>query len=147
MTAEMSSTVPSPNMAIGIRPMRPATEKRHAPGVRKISAYGRSGRGSLRSPAAAPTVLTISKHPQRFPDLAGPLAGAAATRLPWLDGGMPAYDAFLLVSFGGPEGPDDVMPFLANVTRGRNIPPERLAGRGRALPGRRRGEPDQPAVP
>ena len=40
---------------------------------------------------------------------------------------MPPYDAFLLVSFGGPEGPDDVMPFLANVTRGRNIPPERLA--------------------
>ena len=41
---------------------------------------------------------------------------------------MPAYDAFLLVSFGGPEGPGDVMPFLANVTRGRNVPPERLAG-------------------
>jgi protoporphyrin/coproporphyrin ferrochelatase len=41
---------------------------------------------------------------------------------------MPAYDAFLLVSFGGPEGPDDVMPFLHNVTRGRNIPAERLAG-------------------
>jgi ferrochelatase len=40
---------------------------------------------------------------------------------------MPAYDAFLLVSFGGPEGPDDVMPFLRNVTRGRGIPPERLA--------------------
>jgi ferrochelatase len=36
------------------------------------------------------------------------------------------YDAFLLVSFGGPEGPDDVMPFLENVTRGRGIPPERL---------------------
>jgi ferrochelatase len=42
--------------------------------------------------------------------------------------GMPAYDAFLLVSFGGPEGPDDVMPFLENVTRGRGVPPERLAG-------------------
>jgi ferrochelatase len=41
---------------------------------------------------------------------------------------MPTYDAFLLVSFGGPEGPDDVMPFLENVTRGRGIPPERLAG-------------------
>jgi ferrochelatase len=40
---------------------------------------------------------------------------------------MPAYDAFLLVSFGGPEGPDDVMPFLANVTRGRGVPPGRLA--------------------
>ena len=39
---------------------------------------------------------------------------------------MPAYDAFLLVSFGGPEGPGEVMPFLENVTRGRGIPPERL---------------------
>ncbi len=37
-----------------------------------------------------------------------------------------SYDAFLLVSFGGPEGPDDVMPFLRNVTRGRGIPEERL---------------------
>ncbi len=35
--------------------------------------------------------------------------------------------AFLLVSFGGPEGPDDVMPFLRNVTAGRNVPDERLA--------------------
>jgi protoporphyrin/coproporphyrin ferrochelatase len=40
---------------------------------------------------------------------------------------MPAYDAFMLVSFGGPEGPDEVMPFLENVTRGRGIPLERLA--------------------
>ncbi|HKD98130.1 MAG TPA: ferrochelatase [Micromonosporaceae bacterium] len=38
-----------------------------------------------------------------------------------------AYDAFLLVSFGGPEGPDDVLPFLRNVTRGRGVPEERLA--------------------
>lgn len=36
------------------------------------------------------------------------------------------FDALLIVSFGGPEGPDDVVPFLENVTRGRNIPPERL---------------------
>ncbi|MGV0850144.1 ferrochelatase [Mycolicibacterium phlei] len=36
-------------------------------------------------------------------------------------------DALLLLSFGGPEGPDDVMPFLENVTRGRGIPRERLA--------------------
>jgi protoporphyrin/coproporphyrin ferrochelatase len=41
---------------------------------------------------------------------------------------MPDYDAFLLVSFGGPEGPADVMPFLENVTRGRGVPRERLAG-------------------
>jgi ferrochelatase len=38
----------------------------------------------------------------------------------------PPYDAFLLVSFGGPEQPSDVMPFLENVTRGRNVPRERL---------------------
>jgi ferrochelatase len=37
------------------------------------------------------------------------------------------YDAFLLVSFGGPEGPDDVLPFLRNVTAGRGVPDERLA--------------------
>jgi ferrochelatase len=30
------------------------------------------------------------------------------------------YDAVLLVSFGGPDGPDDVLPFLENVLRGRN---------------------------
>jgi protoporphyrin/coproporphyrin ferrochelatase len=37
------------------------------------------------------------------------------------------YEAVLLVSFGGPEGPEDLMPFLENVTRGRGIPTERLA--------------------
>jgi protoporphyrin/coproporphyrin ferrochelatase len=36
------------------------------------------------------------------------------------------YDAFLLVSFGGPEGAADVMPFLENVLRGRNVPRERM---------------------
>ena len=36
------------------------------------------------------------------------------------------YDAILLVSFGGPEGPDDVMPFLENVLRGKNVPRERM---------------------
>ncbi|MFE2428666.1 ferrochelatase [Streptomyces sp. NPDC059373] len=36
------------------------------------------------------------------------------------------YDALLLLSFGGPEGLDDVVPFLENVTRGRGIPRERL---------------------
>jgi ferrochelatase len=38
----------------------------------------------------------------------------------------PPVDALLLVSFGGPEGPDDVLPFLQNVTRGRGIPAARL---------------------
>ena len=40
---------------------------------------------------------------------------------------MPAdYDALLVVSFGGPDGPDDVLPFLENVLRGRNVPRERM---------------------
>jgi ferrochelatase len=38
-----------------------------------------------------------------------------------------AYDAFVLLSFGGPEKADDVMPFLRNVVRGRGVPEERLA--------------------
>ena len=36
------------------------------------------------------------------------------------------YDAILLASFGGPEGQEDVIPFLRNVTAGRGIPDERL---------------------
>jgi ferrochelatase len=43
------------------------------------------------------------------------------------EGATGAYDALLLVSFGGPEGPDDVLPFLRNVVRGRGVPEERLA--------------------
>jgi ferrochelatase len=39
---------------------------------------------------------------------------------------QPQYDAFLLVSFGGPEGRADVLPFLENVLRGRNVPRERM---------------------
>jgi ferrochelatase len=48
-------------------------------------------------------------------------ADRAVARLPEHE-----FDAIVLVSFGGPEGPDDVMPFLENVTRGRNVPRERL---------------------
>lgn len=41
------------------------------------------------------------------------------------DGSLP-YDSFLLVSFGGPEGPDEVIPFLENVLRGKPVPRERM---------------------
>jgi ferrochelatase len=37
-----------------------------------------------------------------------------------------SFDAVLLISFGGPQGLDDIRPFLANVLRGRRIPPERV---------------------
>ena len=36
------------------------------------------------------------------------------------------FDAVLLVAFGGPQGPDDIRPFLANVLRGRRVSPERI---------------------
>jgi ferrochelatase len=41
--------------------------------------------------------------------------------------GAERYDAVMVVSFGGPEGPSDVDPFLDNVLRGRPVPPERRA--------------------
>jgi len=51
---------------------------------------------------------------------APPLAASSRVRPP------AGYDCILLASFGGPEGAEDVLPFLRNVTRGRDIPPERL---------------------
>jgi ferrochelatase len=39
---------------------------------------------------------------------------------------VPAFDAVLIVSFGGPQGPDDVRPFLENVLRGRRVAPGRI---------------------
>ena len=57
----------------------------------------------------------------RKPALPGIEAGQAVTHHP-----AAPYDALLLLSFGGPEAPEDVVPFLENVTRGRGIPKERL---------------------
>ncbi len=54
-------------------------------------------------------------HPAPHPTLA---AAGAPPRV--------AYDALLVVSFGGPEGMADVEPFLRNVLRGRDVPPERM---------------------
>ena len=39
---------------------------------------------------------------------------------------MPPFDAVLMISFGGPQGVNDIRPFLQNVVRGRRISPERL---------------------
>ncbi|MFC7594310.1 ferrochelatase [Terrabacter sp. GCM10028922] len=49
---------------------------------------------------------------------------------PTADPGLAPYDAVLLLGFGGPEGPDEVMPFLRRVTAGRGIPDDRLAAVG-----------------
>ncbi len=53
--------------------------------------------------------------------------GAQSVDSPRHDDTAQTYDALLFLSFGGPEGMDDVMPFLRNVSRGRNIPDARLA--------------------
>ena len=53
-------------------------------------------------------------------------AGAQSAHSPRFDEGAHDYDALLVLSFGGPEGPDDVIPFLQNVAEGRAIPPARL---------------------
>lgn len=50
---------------------------------------------------------------------------AARSGAPWIETPV-AYDGILLASFGGPEGQEDVLPFLRNVTAGRGIPDERL---------------------
>jgi protoporphyrin/coproporphyrin ferrochelatase len=52
--------------------------------------------------------------------------GAQTANAPKFDNTAKDYDAVLVVSFGGPEGMDDVMPFLENVLRGRNVPRERM---------------------
>lgn len=40
--------------------------------------------------------------------------------------GWEGYDAIMLLSYGGPNGPEDVLPFMRNATRGQGIPDERL---------------------
>ena len=60
--------------------------------------------------------MTTSPQALNTPPAESPQPGATPS----------AYDAVVLVSFGGPEGPDDVLPFMENVTRGRGIPTERL---------------------
>ncbi len=67
-----------------------------------------------RARTAQPTPM-----PRRLPFYAGRMTDAATALEP--------YDVVLLGSFGGPEGPDEVMPFLRRVTAGRDIPDERLA--------------------
>src|SRR5664279_6563933 len=78
-----------------------------------------------RRPASGATRRTVDRdrrpHPQ--PHFAHRCARRAVGRDVNPAG---AVDAIVVASFGGPEGPEDVMPFLENVTRGRNVPPERL---------------------
>src|SRR4051794_2151116 len=92
-------TMPRLSIDKGIRASSPVAVKATAPGFESTWRYGDVTGGIL----GPPRLLRIGRMP------------VAAS-----------YDALLLVSFGGPEAPDDVLPFLENVTRGRGIPRERL---------------------
>jgi protoporphyrin/coproporphyrin ferrochelatase len=77
---------------------------------------------------AMPLASDVDIYAGGRPDEDPPLAvrnngGAAPSAAPAPQG---RREALLVLSFGGPEGPDDVMPFLENVTRGRGVPRERL---------------------
>ena len=54
------------------------------------------------------------------------ISGATTRETPRFDEPARQYDALVVLSFGGPEGPDDVRPFLENVLRGRKVPPGRV---------------------
>ncbi|SHN77677.1 ferrochelatase [Geodermatophilus obscurus] len=72
--------------------------------------------------------VTVDINPGQRPDQDPSLAVRNNGGVPPSADPAPAgrREALLVLSFGGPEGHDDVMPFLENVTRGRGIPPERL---------------------
>src|SRR6478752_3462286 len=71
-----------------------------------------TGAAGNRVPAEGDLGMTFSGEPQE--------------RTARFDNAARTYDAVLVLSFGGPEGMDDVIPFLENVTRGRGVPRERL---------------------
>ncbi|MCW2578626.1 MAG: hemH [Blastococcus sp.] len=76
-------------------------------------------------PRATVDITPAGQQPDEDPSLAVRNNGGAAPSTEPAPAGR--REALLVLSFGGPEGHDDVMPFLENVTRGRGIPRERLA--------------------
>jgi ferrochelatase len=75
-------------------------------------------------PLASDVDINPGQRPDADPSLAVRNNGGAAPSTDPAPAGR--REALLVLSFGGPEGHDDVMPFLENVTRGRGIPRERL---------------------
>ena len=76
-------------------------------------------------PAESPAAPHSADRPaDRTADLSTDLAGIPAS-LPAADPLAP-YDAVLLLSYGGPRRPEDVLPFMRNATAGRGVPDSRL---------------------
>lgn len=72
----------------------------------------------LTGPGAITAVSAVA--PRHDTDVVAALETPASTDL------LAPYDAVLLLSYGGPTGPDDVLPFMRNATAGRGVPDERL---------------------
>src|ERR1017187_7491414 len=159
----MSRTVPSPNIDIGIRPITAAAEKRQAPGIRKISAYGRSERVNrpagerltVRFVSSTLVIGRIAPQPSRY--LSGaisflPRIRGSATRgtwpsrvlVGWKHAGLRRVPACLVRWPGRPRRRD---AFPAERHPRPRYPAGAARQRGGALRRGRRGEPDQPAVP
>src|SRR5690606_17616078 len=92
-----------------------------------LTAYARGG---TAPPCSVPRRLI--DRSDNMSDVTSEVTDAVLHASPAASAGEPfveqpvAYDAILLAGFGGPEGQEDVIPFLRNVTRGRGIPDERL---------------------
>ena len=107
VAADTSSTIPRLTMEIGSRATNPVALNRRVPGLLRIRRYDDSIEVSVGPGGDSQPILVAQYDESMVPDVT-------------------PYDALLLVSFGGPEAPEDVLPFLENVTRGRGIPRERL---------------------
>src|SRR4051794_19257129 len=90
-------------------------------------------------PASGVTDIYAGQRPDEDPSLA--VRNNGGTPPPSEPAPPGRREALLVLSFGGPEGHDDVMPFLENVTGGRGIPRERLEAGGPDHPPLRRGGP------
>ena len=108
----------------------PAAASVPQPSSPPLTATAAAPTSALAQPRAATAAMAPAQHSPSPISEAEP-NGKPQTR-PALDRtngalGPAGIDSLLLLSFGGPEGPDDVRPFLENVTRGRNVPADRLA--------------------
>ena len=112
-----STPAPSGSTAKATRTASPPTSTAAAPP------------SEMAQPAAAPATAVAEPAHDEQPSPAAADSITSLRSTVGVDGtlGPAGIDSLLLLSFGGPEGPADVRPFLENVTRGRNVPADRLA--------------------
>ncbi|WP_419841364.1 ferrochelatase [Candidatus Poriferisodalis sp.] len=118
-----AAIVVSMAVALASVPVLVAAARARSGPLATVGSVGRAGRASSPSVAAAQPGPPDSTSLPPSPSTSGS-PPAVPVRSPL---GPTSIDSVLLLSFGGPEGPEDVVPFLRNVTKGRDVPAERLA--------------------